>query len=58
MTSESPRNILGPEYDEEIVMCEGPRPENVVEQQPVPVRCTSNRTVRLPERYRNDYVME
>ena len=51
-------NILEPDYDEEIVVCEEPRPENVVEQQPVPVRRTSNRTVRLPERYRNDYVIE
>ena len=57
-TSEPPPNILGPDYDEEIVLSEEPRPENVVGQQPVPVRRTSNRTVRLPERYRNDYVME
>ena len=57
-TSEPPPNILGPDYDEEIVLSEKPRPENVVGHQPVPVRRTSNRTVRLPERYRNDYVME
>ena len=57
-TSEPPPNILGPDYDEEIVMSEEPRPENVVAQQPVPVRRISNRTVRLPERYRNDYVRE
>jgi hypothetical protein len=54
-TSEPPPNNLGPEYDEEIVMPE-PRPNNVVD--PQPVRRTSNRTVRLPERLRNDYVME
>ena len=52
-TSESPPNILGPDYDKEIVVCEAPRPENVVGQQPR----TSNRTVRFPERYRNDYVI-
>ena len=57
-TSEPPPNILGPDYDEKIVLSEEPRPENVVGQQPVPVRRTSNRTVRLPDRYRNDYVME
>ena len=57
-TSELPPNILGPDYNEEIVLSEEPRPENVVGQQPVPVRRTSNHTVRLPERYRNDYVME
>ena len=57
-TSEPPPNILGPDYDEKIFLSEEPRPENVVGQQPVPVRRPSNRTVRLPERYRNDYVME
>ncbi|CAB4002764.1 sec1 family domain-containing 2 [Paramuricea clavata] len=54
-TSEPPPNNLGPDYDEEIVMPE-PRPNNVVD--PQPVRRTSNRAVRLPERLRNDYVME
>ena len=29
-TSESPPNILRPDYDEEIVLCEEPTPENVV----------------------------
>ncbi|CAB4009559.1 Hypothetical predicted protein [Paramuricea clavata] len=53
--SEPPPNNLGPDYDEEIVMPE-PRPNNVVD--PQPVRRTSNRAVRLPERLRNDYVME
>ena len=55
-TSEPPPNIVGPDYDEEIVVSER-EPDNVVVPQPVPVRRTSNRQVRLPERYRNDYVM-
>ncbi len=54
-TSEPPPNNLGPDYDEEIVVPE-PKPNEVVD--PQPVRRTSNRTVRLPECLRNDYVME
>ncbi len=53
-TSEPPPNNLGPDHDEEIVVPE-PRSNSVVE--PQPVRRTSNRAVRLPERLRNDYML-